>query len=364
MGQFADKFKNTPAGPEREKLVYEAAIAQGAPKTVPMTINQPNGDQITFQVMPDYLKIDSVFIPMTGPTAERIAKHFNMVLPTAKMEKHIYDVAKQKGGVVSAKPLSGRTTVIDGKVYTGKDVVRDVSRSELSRAFSDLINKDENYQKNKDDLVAGHMKTIVAPSSTSDAKERLWLHGLYDKDGKPIQGGNGLTSHGLDHSEYASGARFLADKYTITFTDKDGNKKTEVRSIAPSGSYVSNKPDKEPSKPPDAPTGYVIAKLPPSVKNEAEQKSKSLLSNNIGYQEKITVNGKEYLAKVEYHFNKTKGKHKGVTLYESKEQNKASSQEITSPKEPSYTPSTPSQSKTRMNILEKMKNFFENIGIS
>lgn len=217
MPTFREQFTATKPGPARENLVYQAAIAMGPPKTVPVTVDGPGGTKITYKVMPNFLNIDGIYVPMTALTAQRIADHFNMQLPTAKMSQQIYDTAKNSGNAIAAKPLSGTGVTIGDKYYSGQDVVnKGVNATEFSIAYSDRVNKNITQDPNK--LVDGFMKSIVQPVPGKEHK--MGLHGLYDENGKPIQGGSGETPHDTTaHSEYAAGTRLVSNEVTITTPD-------------------------------------------------------------------------------------------------------------------------------------------------
>jgi hypothetical protein len=206
---FKDDFLKTPPGPKREQLIYNAIINQGPPKNlVPVTVDGPNGIKITYKVMPDYVSIDGIRVPMTGTTAQKIADHFGMNLPTTKQSKQIWQAADTK---LKPTPMSGGAK-INGKYYTGKQVVDSkISDSDTSVAFNQKI-EDELSKAKPGVLVAGHMKDIIQP----DRADRLGITGWYLPDGTPIQKGN-ISSHDIaSHSEYASGARLIADDIEVT----------------------------------------------------------------------------------------------------------------------------------------------------
>lgn len=237
---FKEEFLKLPPGSQREDLVYQYAIKIGPPKTVPLTVNGPNNTKITYYVMPDYLMIDGIRAPMTASTAQKIANHYGMQLPNAALAKEIYNQAKQKGNAISAKPLSGRGAIVpvmdpttgkpkrdvNGKIitkhYSGEDVVQmGVNKSEWAIAYNDSLNR-EQALKNQDpknpEIVSGHFKDILAP--VPGHENRMALYGLFDSNGKPIQGGNGLTPHDTTaHSEYAAAPRLISEKITITLAD-------------------------------------------------------------------------------------------------------------------------------------------------
>lgn len=217
---FRTQFISMPPGKEREEFIYQAAIKQPLPKLVPVQVTDPKtGIKVQYDVMPDYLMIDGIRVPVSAPTAQRLANHFGMTLPTAKMSKQIWDAADTK---VKPTPMSGGAN-IGGKWYTGEQVVQSkINTSDTSAAFNDKVDKEiANTSGGKaPTLVAGHMKDLTV--SDTGNKDRTHAVGWYNHDGTPIQGGNGVTMHNLDHSEYATGTRLIGNKFT--FIGKDGEK--------------------------------------------------------------------------------------------------------------------------------------------
>ena len=114
---FREQFLQTPPGEARERLIYNEAIKLGPPRTTPITVPGPSGTKITYRVMPDFLKIEGIRVPMSGVTAQRIAKYFGMSLPTSKMVDQIWHTAKVNGTNIIARPLSGTGATYNGKHY-------------------------------------------------------------------------------------------------------------------------------------------------------------------------------------------------------------------------------------------------------
>jgi hypothetical protein len=207
---FKDQFLAMKPGPARENLIYNEIIKRGPPKNmVPVTVPGPSGSTITYRVMPDYMMIDGIRVPMSGQTAQKVADYFGMNLPTPKMSKQIYNAADTK---IMPTPLSAGG-VIGGKHYTGQEVVdRKISDSDASLAYNQLIQKELAKQNKDSTLVAGHMKDIVQPQGDPN---KLGLYGWYGKDGKPVQY-SAQTPHDTSvHTEYGSGVRLVADEVTV-----------------------------------------------------------------------------------------------------------------------------------------------------
>ena len=212
---FKSKFLKLKAGPEREKLVFEEIIKRGPSilgNLVPITVPGPNGTKITYKVMSDYITIDGLRVPMSGQTAQKVANHFGMSLPTSKMDKQTWENANTK---IRPPPLSsgGR---IGGKYYTGKQVVdRKISDSDSAIAYSEMI--EDQLKDKKPGLVAGHMKTIVM----TNRPDRLGLYGWSgnDKEWNPIQRSEHTGHDTTVHTEYGAGTRLISGKVIVTLPD-------------------------------------------------------------------------------------------------------------------------------------------------
>lgn len=213
---FKDDFLKLKPGPQREALVYAAAIKQGPPKKlIPITVKAPDGSKIIYKTMPDYLTIDGLRVPISGATAQKLADAWGMQLPTTKMSKQIWQAADTK---IMPTPLSAGGH-INGKYYSGKEVVQHkIGDSDSSIAYNQMIDKE--LEGKTPTLVAGHMKDIVQPADPN----KLGLYGWYDKSGKPTQYSH-HTPHDIKyHTEYGAGARFIDDAITVINPDGSVNK--------------------------------------------------------------------------------------------------------------------------------------------
>lgn len=225
MGFKEDYARFGQPSPQREQFVLKTI--KSLPKDVivrsmkPITITRPDGAKVTYKVMPDYVMIDGMRVPMSGSTAQKVADHFGLSLPNAAMANEIYQNADVK---VTAKPLSGSGTQVGNTQYSGADVVqKGVGYAPFAVTYNDKINKQLSDKGVKDDqIVSGFAKDIIAPVKPG----QLGLYGLYDKNGKPIQGGTGSTPHDTDiHTEYGSFVRLVSPDVTITYPDGRQEKK-------------------------------------------------------------------------------------------------------------------------------------------
>ncbi len=239
---FKNEFLKMQPGPAREALVYNALIAQGPPKNlVPVTVPGPNGTQITYKTMPDYVSIDGLRVTLTPSTAQRLANAWGMSLPTAKMSQQIYNAADTK---VRAPPLSGSGyTGIDGKKYTAKDVAETrIGASDAAVRYNDLTNKEVAKAGENPGLISGHGKEILEPVSNPND---VSFGGWQGSNGKPLQP-YGSAHHGEseNHTEYALYTRLIGGDVVIT--TPDGKKITttmeKLRANPNMSSAVANSP--------------------------------------------------------------------------------------------------------------------------
>jgi len=206
---FRDDFAKTPSGPQREALVYRAILSQGKPTNLaPVTVDGPEGTKITYYVTPDFLNVDGVWLPMTGVTAQTVADHFGMYLPTPKMSKQIYSQASTK---IMPTPLSASGY---GQ-YSAQQVVQSrIGASDAALAYSQRIN-DALRTKGKGGISAGYMKDITQPPPSGN----LGLYGWYGPDGRPVQNSHYTPHDTYQHTEYGSGVRLVDKRATVAYPD-------------------------------------------------------------------------------------------------------------------------------------------------
>jgi len=241
---FKDEYaKFTQPSPAREAFVYKAITSLSRDQIVksmkPISVKRPDGATLTYRVMPDYVMIDGVRVPMSGNTAQRVADHFGLSLPSAAMAKEIYQNADIK---VPARPLSGSGTNVDGRQYSGKEVVdTGVGYAPFAINYNNKINKQlSDHGAKEGEIVSGFAKDIVAPPSSG----KLGLYGLFDANGKPIQGGTGSTPHDTTiHSEYGSFVRLVSPDVEITYPDGKKEKKS-TKDVYQISSYNPSPKDK------------------------------------------------------------------------------------------------------------------------
>lgn len=358
---FRETFLQTPAGPQREALVYREAIKRGPPRTVPITVPGPSGTKITYKVMPDFLMIDGIRVPMSAVTAQRVAAHFGMSLPTSKMVKQISEAAKQSGGAMTAKPLSATGLEFEGKHYSAQDVVQDVSRPEFAVGYSERVNQDPTFQNAKENAIFdGWYKTIMQPESSQYAN-MLHFMGINAPDGSFIQRGRSPHS-AKNYSEYAAAARFVDDNVTVETPDGKVINTTLGRilrlpnmSKAISDSkgmkYYRTSKTRKPGPPP----GYTSAFKGQTPPPEAQAIATQILNSNkpLWSLIPITVGGKNYIAKIEPHSNAARG----ISIYQKKK-----GPTITPPKvKPEEKPIDKPKSKPTTTTVEQRKGIWDRV---
>lgn len=223
---FEQDFANTPAGPQRERLVYQALADQGRPTDLwPVTVSGPQGTKITFYITRDFLKVGNQYLPMTGTTAQMLANKFNMYLPTNTIADHVWAAAKAAGSTVKVEPLSGTGyRGQNGQWYSGSDVSNQRlgttdAAIEFSKRFNQQLSQNPNSQKGLVDIGSGGKWLTSPPASGS-----LGLHGIR-QDGGTLQGGYGTKHPNYEsHVEYGTYVRLVDNKISVQYPD--GRKET------------------------------------------------------------------------------------------------------------------------------------------
>lgn len=250
MGFKEEYEKFGQPSPAREAFVLKNLLS--LPKDLivgsmrPITVPGPNNTKLTYKVMPDYIMIDGMRVPMSGNTAQQVADHFGLKLPSAKMADDIYHSADVK---VTAEPLSGTGVTIDGKHYSNTDVTsKGVGYAPFAVAYNEKINKqlkDKGFNPNGNQIVSGFAKDIVTPPNSG----KLGLYGLFDNEGHPIQGGSGQTPHDTTiHTEYCSFARLVSPDVIVTYPDGTTDHK-QVNEVYKQNQYVPGAHPTQTSKP-------------------------------------------------------------------------------------------------------------------
>lgn len=203
---------------ERDELIVREILRGNFPdflrQLVPISINE-KGNTIIYKAMPDYLSIgnneDYVRVPVSGPSAQRIADAFNMLLPTPKISDQIWEKAKTR---LAPKPLSGMSNIqLSGKNYTTQQFLSGKMSDTDAFDYHNKVIQEQLGQNHKPgDLVAGHKKDIVLSNDLEPG--RLAIHGLHQKGGTPLQPG-GISRHEANYKDYSHGVRLIDNDATL-----------------------------------------------------------------------------------------------------------------------------------------------------
>jgi hypothetical protein len=195
-GSFRDQYLKLPAGKAREDLVYQAAVAMGPPKLVKVTLPSSNGVSASYDVMPDYLTIDGLKVNINPITAEKIAHHFGLSLPTGLMSKQIYDASH-----IKILP----TTMAPNQSSEQTD--------KFSKAYDAQVASAKSNDPNA--IYGGGMKDLIVPEKDPN---KVHATGWYTKEGTPIQGFR-ESDHELAYTDYSHGTR-LTGNFTFVKNGK------------------------------------------------------------------------------------------------------------------------------------------------
>ena len=197
----------------------------------PVVVEDGSGLKGRVWVMPDYLSIgndqDWVYIPMSAPTAQRVADALKCILPTAKLCHEIYRASATK------LPRIERDYYLEGRRRPERKLaVKDCSQVSTCayEEHSDAIKKQmQSMGVTPGTFVAGHKKdVIIAPGYP---KNRVAFQGFYTKDGIPAEPcnetghkardpkcqrpGTPTFAHERMFADYAQGVRLVRAKMRV-----------------------------------------------------------------------------------------------------------------------------------------------------
>jgi hypothetical protein len=189
---------------QREEAIAKAITAGDIPpfllnfKTI-HSVAKDSDDvehQAIYQVAPDYLSIgndqDFVRIPLTPVTAQKIADHFDCVLPTRKLVDDIYSAADVK---LEPRPLTEQREALATFMQHNK------------------IIEEQRKDHPLGELIGGIKKDVVITNRLKEKPARVAIYGWHKLDGKPIQP---LTIvHGQNYVDYSHGIRLVKRQMTV-----------------------------------------------------------------------------------------------------------------------------------------------------
>ncbi len=156
-------------------------------------------------VMPDYLAIgaddDFLYIPLTFPSATRVANTWGFVLPTRKIVDAVYEQADHR---LRPTPMKPGPKMRSSVYYLEHQRLIDAQRGDIPPGV----------------LLSGHKKDVVLTNRLLAKADRIAIYGWHRRKGDPIQPLS--TVHGARYADYSHGVRLVWDRVWI-----DG----ELRSI-------------------------------------------------------------------------------------------------------------------------------------
>ena len=187
---------------EREPVIADQLLAGDLPaflRRLRQVTLQSRTDgralRITICVTPDYLALgsdrDFLRMPMSLPTALRVAGRFGFVLPTRRMVDAIYEQAEVR---LRPQPLPAGPEMRSTAYYWWHD--REIREQGLALGAALGV------------LVAGDKKDLVLTNRLLVKPDRVAIYGWHRGDGDPIQPLS--TVHGARYADYSHGVRLVS----------------------------------------------------------------------------------------------------------------------------------------------------------
>jgi hypothetical protein len=183
---------------ERQAAILEEVRRGNVPSFLralrPVWLGAQDGDAPTIRicVTPDYLAVgsnaDFLRVPLSYPTATRVASDFGFVLPTRKIVDAIYAQSEYH---LTPQPLPPGPQM-------------------RSAAYSSLHQRRVEAQRAGlplGALISGHKKDLVLTNRLLQRPDRVAIYGWHRPDGRPIQPLS--TVHGLRYADYSHGLRLV-----------------------------------------------------------------------------------------------------------------------------------------------------------
>ncbi len=182
----------------------------------------PGGETVTatLWVSPDYLAIgddgDFLRIPLTYPSATRVAARWHFVLPTRKIVDAIYEQAPSQ---LEPRPMKPGPKMRSSVYYLAHQ--RTIEEQLAGRPLGELV--------------AGHKKDVVLTNRLKTKKGRIAIYGWHQAKGRPIQPLS--TVHDARYADYSHGLRLVYEKVWIDGEPRSFYELIEDPELAPVLSY-------------------------------------------------------------------------------------------------------------------------------
>jgi hypothetical protein len=186
---------------DREEAIYSAVTAQNVPLHMQdfYSLVTP---ELTLFVKPDYLIVDPespLYVPLWPTTSQRVADHFNCMLPTTAIVDLIW---KYADGKVAPRPM--------GPPY-------DATMSSTKRVAEHSVIARKMTSSFDGKLIAGHKKDVVITNRLP--KDRVAIYGWHQLNGKPIQPLH--LEHSNHYCDYSHGIRLISRHCIYDGADAD-----------------------------------------------------------------------------------------------------------------------------------------------
>ncbi|MEM7731368.1 MAG: hypothetical protein AAF280_01125 [Pseudomonadota bacterium] len=190
-------------GTKRDQMVVAELLRGNMPSfqrnLVPVTLRGTTSDgrqaNITLCVTPDYLALgsdrDFVRVPLGLSGASRVAKSFNMVLPTPRMVDAIY---RQAAVQLAPSPMTPGPQMTSTAYFMRHNNTVEAQRRSAGGTHGNLI--------------SGHKKDVVLTTRLASNRGRVAIYGWHRRNGTPIQPLS--TVHGAGYADYSHGIRLVS----------------------------------------------------------------------------------------------------------------------------------------------------------
>ncbi|MEO0372426.1 MAG: hypothetical protein AAF231_13295 [Pseudomonadota bacterium] len=190
-------------GVKRDQMVVTELLKGNMPSfqrnLVPVTLRGTTSDgrqtNITLCVTPDYLALgsdrDFVRVPLGLSGASRVAKSFNMVLPTPRMVDAIYRQATVR---LTPSPMTPGPQMTSTSYFMRHNATVEAQRRSAGATHGNLI--------------SGHKKDVVLTTRLASNRGRVAIYGWHRRNGTPIQPLS--TVHGAGYADYSHGIRLVS----------------------------------------------------------------------------------------------------------------------------------------------------------
>ncbi|MEM9696041.1 MAG: hypothetical protein AAGA56_26090 [Myxococcota bacterium] len=184
---------------QREEL-FGGNLPSFLRRWVPVDFSRERDGSVLGYVLPDYLAIgddrDFAYARLAAFDAQRIATRWKCHLPTPFMVDAIFRAAQFR---FAANGLVGRSQVD--------------WRRQAQKYDARLMRQRRQHVPEPENLVAGHLKDIVATPARRRKPYRVAIYGMHQRSGRATQPLS--LYHRLDYVDYSHGVRLVSDRLRV-----------------------------------------------------------------------------------------------------------------------------------------------------